>query len=409
MLAANVQFHRTLRATALATSALGGAVAIGVACIADLPGDAAADAATDSATDAPAAVMPPGCGNGYIDLSLGEQCDPGPFAGDGGVVGCNSNCRVKCAGLVWPINNHCYELSSNSTSFDNEAEPRCSDLSSHVVTFASDLEFGAVAGWMQKVDAGTLWVGLTLVPGLTERQYDSVVAYEPGWAPDCSGCYARSTDPSVALPRVLDLGDDGGPPPDLPCIVAESDTARYASWFQSVCTAADNVHTLCEREPVGTQWSQCDAGAGVVCIDLVVTHATKRYEMQMQPPATADGAVQGCQALGGRLVVLQSRDEREQLWHQISLLPNPPTKFWIGLAQEADAGGGAAPWVWDDGTAADAADAYPPPWARLEPSVGVSASRAYLAFFEAQPDNTLARNGESQGPLPFVCEFPVAP
>ena len=341
MLAANVHLNWTLRGTALVTSALGAAMAIGVACIADLPQDATAP---DAATDAPAAAMPPpGCGNGYIDLSLGEQCDPGMFAGDGGVVGCTSNCRVRCAGFVWPMNNHCYELSSNSASFDNEAEPRCSDLSGHVVTFASELEFGTVAGWMQKVDAGALWVGLTLVPGLTERQYDSVAPYEPGWAPDCSGCYARSTDPTVALPRLLDVGDDGGPPPPLPCVVAESDTARYPSWMQSVCTGAENVHTLCEREPIGNQWSQCDAGTGVVCIDLVVTRSTKRYEMQMQPPATADGAEQGCQALGGRLVVLQSRDEREQLWRQVGFLPSPPTKFWIGLSQEPDAGGGTRP------------------------------------------------------------------
>src|SRR5580658_2530701 len=158
MLAANVHLNCTLRGTALVTSALGAAMAIGVACIADLPQDAAAP-------DAPAAAAPPpGCGNGYIDLSLGEQCDPGMFAGEGGVVGCTSNCRVRCAGLVWPMNNHCYELSSNSASFDNEAEPRCSDLSGHVVTFASELEFGTVAGWMQRVDAGALWVGLTLVP-----------------------------------------------------------------------------------------------------------------------------------------------------------------------------------------------------------------------------------------------------
>jgi hypothetical protein len=310
--------------------------------------------------------------------------------------------------MVWPSNNHCYELSSNSATFDSQAQTRCSDLGGHVVTFASEEEFGAVAGWMQAVDAGALWVGLSLVQTQAERQYISVAPYEPGWAPDCSGCYVHAADPSVALPRVLDTSDDGGPPPAQSCIVASSDTARYPNWFQSVCVAAPNVHTLCEREPVGAQWSQCDGGTSLVCIDLVVTHTTKRYEMQMKP-ATADGALQGCQALGGRLVVLESRDEREQIWRQISLLPDPPPKFWIGLSQVTDADGGTAAWAWDDGTKADAPDAYPSPWARLEPNVGMSASRAYLGFFESQPDNTLARSDESVTPLPFVCEFPAVP
>jgi|SRR5580704_7694077 hypothetical protein len=408
MLAANVQLHRTRRGIALATSAFAGAAAIGAACIANLPANAVEEADTAARPEGGA---PPGCGDGYIDLSLGEQCDPGPFVGDGGIVGCTSNCRVGCAdGFAWKENNHCYELSPNSASID-EAEDRCANTNGHVVTFASEMEFGAVAGWMQAVDAGALWVGLALVQGQTERQYNSVAPYEPGWAPDCSGCYAHAADPSAALPRVLETSDDGGAPPAQPCVVASSDTTRYPDWFQSVCVDAPTVHTLCEREPVGTQWIACDGGTSLVCIDLVVTQTTKRYEMQMQP-ATADGAVQGCQTLGGRLVVLQSRDEREQLWRQVSLLPSPPPRFWIGLSLEPDADGGTASWVWNDGTKADAPDAYPPPWGRLEPITGASTTRAYLGFLLAQPDNTLARNDEfvrSDGSetAPFVCEFPV--
>jgi len=388
-----VQVKLTPASVALTASALAGAVAVGVACIADLPANAV-DAAI------------PGCGDGYIDLALGEECDPGPLAGDAGVLGCTSGCRVKCpSGLIWKKNNHCYALAANATSFDPEAETRCSDLGGHVVTFASEEEFGAAAGFMQTVDAGALWVGLVQVQGQVERQYNSVAPFEPGWSPDCSGCFAHAADPSAPLPRVIAASDDGGPPPAQPCVLAESDTARYPSWRQSVCVAAPSVHTMCEREPVGRQWIACDAGAGVVCIDLVATRNAERY--LLLPPMTADGARQACESLGGRLVVLQSRDEREQLWHQLSLLPAPPAKFWIGLSQATDAGDGAAPWVWDDGTRVDAPDAHPSPWGRAEPILDGLTSTAYLALYQAQPDDTLARNSEREVTLPAVCELAV--
>ena len=108
----------------------------------------------------------------------------------------------------------------------------------------------------------------------------------------------------------------------------------------------DDIRVLCEREPVGVHWTTCDAG---ICIELVATHATKRYVYQdgLLPPEQAEAQ---CHALGGSLVVLQSRDEREQLWLELTRLPVAPSRIWIGLAADAgtDAEAGSLSWVWDD-------------------------------------------------------------
>jgi hypothetical protein len=254
----------------------------------------------------------------------------------------------------------------------------------HVVTFASEAELGAVVGHLE---AGAFWVGLDPIdPTLAQpNEYTSLQLFEPGWSPTCSGCYAHAATPSAPLPG-----------PTQGCVEALPDLD--ASWQQYPCSDAGKLHVVCEREPVGVLSVRCDAG---VCIDLAWTFGQKQYVYVSQKLA-GDDAQQACVALGGTLVVLQSRDEREQLWRELSHMAgvtNPPTEVWIGLTL-TDAG-----WMWANDAAVDA---YPPPWGAAQPKG--NGSRAYLLQSTLPPpllDTTLARNDEvSLNTYPFVCQLP---
>jgi hypothetical protein len=369
----------------IAASAAVAVVAAGISCISDLPPD----------RPPPAAV--PGCGDGYIDLAQGEQCDPG----DAGSSGCTSTCRVLCPrGLVWPNNNHCYQLAATSQrSLTPEgASLLCTDLGGHVVTFASEDEFQRVANHFQAVDAGLFWVGLQI----SGNAYLSLGAYEPGWGTKCSGCYAYTVDASQGLPR----SDASAPTTGQGCVAA-STAIQVTSWMTYPCNAPP-THVICEREPSGVQSKECDAG---VCIDLVATHGAKRYAYQAAP-VKADVAETMCHGLDGGLVVLQSRDEREQLWHELSKLQPPPLRVWIGLhLVDGGATDGGAAWVWDNGVVANDADAYPSPWGNAQPVADGPTPRAYLSsaapFTSPTFDDTLAHNDDrTVTTLPYVCELP---
>ncbi len=390
-----------LTVLAALVSGVAAAVAGAAACIADLPPDGAPGAPlADGSAPLP---VPSTCNNGFIDLDAGEQCDPGP-SGDSGLAGCSAECRMECAGgFVWAGNNHCYRTASATVvSFDQSggATDKCQALGAHVATFASEDEYQAVIQHL--ADAGAFWVGLQAT---RPPAYSSVVPVEPGWSPTCPGCYAHTPDPTQDLPR----SDAGGAEAQLPedCISATT-SPDEGSWHEALCTSVP-VRTLCEREPVGVLSVQCEGG---VCIQLVATFGRKHY-LYIDQPASADDAERACQAIGGRLVVLDSRDEREQLWRELSRLPVsvPPTVVWIGLALVVtDAGaqdGAIAQWVWDDGTLADAPDAHPPPWGDKQPHLsGTTTPRAYLENFITPPyDNTLALNDGTPGPIPFVCEL----
>jgi len=375
-------------AIAGAALAAGLALCAVAACIADLPPDGPAATAAAFSASSP-------CDDGYIELSAGEQCDPGPAAGEAGLAGCSAQCKMQCpSGFVWSMNNHCYTVASGTTdTLDMEATDRCAATGAHVVTFASEAEFRAVT---QQFDAGAFWVGLEP----SSPPYESAVAYEPGWSTTCPGCFAYTGDPAQPLARFDGDVDSGAED----CVQATTGSDAGA-WLKYPCTGGSALHVLCEREPVGVQSQQCDAG---VCIDLVATHGAKSYVYDDQP-ATPDMAQQTCQSLGGRLVVLDSRDEREQLWLELSKLTESPSPsaIWIGLSFEPDAGGGPT-WVWDDGLPADA---RPPAWGDHEPhALSTSTStRAYLEHFATPPlDDTLARNDGPVGTLPFVCEILVA-
>jgi hypothetical protein len=375
-------------AACLAACATGAWVAV-AACIPDLPPDASS--AADASLDADAAVeaappSPPRCGDGIIQLDRGEHCDPGlTLAPDASSQSCTGDCQIVCsaspAGFVWSENDHCYSFDGQeATSLDQQAVGRCT-AGSHVVTFASEDEFQAAVANLQP---GAFWVGLDPVVGST-NQYTPLALFEPGWDPTCTGCYAHSVDAAAPLP--------GGP---QSCVEALSDAA---SWQQYPCDDAGKIHVVCEREPTGVHSQSCDAG---VCIDLVWTHAQKRYVF-VSTKTSGDDAETQCAALGGTLVVLQSRDEREQLWHELAHMAGrtPPGSIWIGLSLR----GGA--WVWEDDASPDA---YPPPWGDKQP--GGNGSRAYLVETLMPPtpvDTTLAKNDvDALTLLPFVCQVPAS-
>jgi len=358
---------------------------------------AAASCIPDLPADVPPPAPVPGCGDGYIDLAQAEQCDPGPLAGDAGTSSCAS-CRVRCpTGFVWPTNDHCYQLAGqNMKSLVGGAQNECENLGSgHVATFASEEEFAAVTGHFRDVDAGWFWVGLEL----SANQFQSIVPYEPGWGTRCSGCYAHTADPTKALPH----SDASAPGSMEPCVAA-SMSAEASTWTTYPCLNAPATRVICEREPSGAHF-RCDGG---VCgIDLVATHGVKLYEY-VASPATATDAAAACRRLGGRLVVLGSRDEREQLWHELGRLDPPPVRIWIGLALVGGAAEDGGPqWLWADDASADAPDARPLPWGYAQPASGTSATAAYARHqVPSTLDETLAYNGSPSDALPYVCELP---
>jgi hypothetical protein len=327
------------------------------------------------------------CGDGIVEED--EQCDPGPIAGEGGTQFC-VGCQVICPlGFVWSRNNHCY-MNEGVTGTFTGANNACVALNgyAHVVTFASDDEYQAVTGhFASENDAGPFWVGIGPAPNHLAA-ITSLIGPEPGWSSQCSGCYARAADPSQALPRTPEAGllQD--------CIRGDMDP-NAATWWSYPCASALplRLRVVCEREPEGVRSMPCEAGT---CIDLLWTHGAKSY-VYLATAMTADQAATACHSLGGMLVVLQSRDEREQLWRELSQLMDPPMSIWVGLA----AGDGG--WFWDDTTPSDQLDAYPPPWAVNQP-LDAGTTRAYLLADDQRLDNTLAHT-EAQQTLPAVCQL----
>jgi len=368
-----------------------GAVAMGLACIPDLP---------DAGPPAPLAT----CGDGIIDLAAGEQCDPGPGAGDAGIGGCSPSCQMQCSAGAppWSVNHHCYQLArpARASSF-RSASAICAGAA-HVVTFASEEEFQfalPLAG-----GGSPFWIGIST--GSPSSSPYSEAPFEPSWSLGCPGCYAHTVVPDADLPAFPDAGVEGGV---LDCLVALSDPSQ--PWQQYPCRGlpGEALDVVCELEPVGRQSKSCEAG---ICIDLVKTHGAKGYVYHANR-ATPDSASRACVALGGRLVVLQSRDEREQLWRELSRLTVAPSAVWIGLSQVSPASFQvpAGTWAWDDHSPADGPGAYPSEWAIGQPR-RAGTTRAFLYHDSHAPaiDDTLARNEPTltiSGTLPYVCEVPA--
>ncbi len=365
-------------------------------CIPDLP-------AVDAGVALPTAI----CGDGIVDLAAGEQCDPGPGAGDAGLGGCSATCQMQCpsGGETWSVNNHCYQLGGvNGASQFRGANAACPGAS-HVVTFASDDEFLQVLPLL--AGRGPFWVGLAQVNG-APQYYPPPSLEEPGWWWNCPGCFAHTPTPDAELPELPDAAVEGGV---YDCVAGLSDFAQ--PWQRYPCRGISRatLDVVCELEPVGKQSRPCEAG---ICIDLVKTLGSKRYYYQ-ENRATADTANRGCSAMGGRLVVLQSREEREQLWHELSKLTVPPSAVWIGLSQVSPPSFRApmGVWAWDDHTPADGPGSYPSSWSasRLRyPQVGTSRAFLYRDVRAPSYDDTLAQDNPSiagGGMLPYVCEIPA--
>jgi hypothetical protein len=239
------------------------------------------------------------------------------------------------------------------------------------------------------VDAGSFWVGMLQSVG----KFDSVTTFEPGWDPTCSGCFAQTPDPTQPLPGV----DAGG----QACVEGFSDLD--ASWQQFACTGnPKRIHVICEREPQGRLSRPCAAIDGGECFDLRFTHGAKSY-VYVKESVPAQVAEQQCESLGGTLVVLQSRDEREQLWKELQHVAGSGVQVsvWIGLSQRDD----GADWIWADDASADA---YASPWGDRQPRDG--GSQAFLYQNGGTPqavDDTLAHVPANPLFAPYVCQVPA--
>ena len=245
----------------------------------------------------------------------------------------------------------------------------------------------------------TYWVGLVRSNDL--GAYTSNHFEEPGFPippanGSCSGCFGVGADAGVFPSEVV----EAGAPTDC---IASSD----GGWVQVPCIPADagaptTRTTICEREPVGVRAEDCIGG---FCFTLASTAGKKRYlvAVGMTDP---DTAAQSCAGFdGGSLVILESREEREQLAHEIRAHYSDLStqKVWIGLTED----GGA--WIWDDGPVAtdDAGRALP--WGNAQP-VNIAGARAYLkvATTTTDYDTQLAYADDgTKAPHIYVCQRPA--
>jgi hypothetical protein len=351
---------RSMTRRALAMIALGAAVSLFFACLPELSAlkTAPADAGDETTPIAP--IEP--CGDGFIDEDGGEECDPGDAS-----VAC-VGCKVACPGITDDASAHCYYFTDGGATSYQAAAGSCAG--GHLVTIGSDREAAFVDG----LDAGAYWVGASLQEALAG--FGAVVETEPGIAADggCPGCFARPI-----------VQGDGG------CLVALD-----GGWSLSPCFDGGATTTICEREPLGTRSFFCP---GPYC--ATVKGAAKRYVIYASAAVTAEAAAAECARYDqGRLVVFESREERERVVREILLLgvETDPTPFtaWIGVSND----GGT--WSWDDGRPIDDGG-RPSPWGADQP--GANTGRAFIRVGKAFYDSQLAQaNGDVTATRPFICQ-----
>jgi hypothetical protein len=314
------------------------------------------------------------CGDGIISPDAGEQCDPGPDAATAAYEVC-PNCSVACASgqsveFPDPASNHCYFTSSLTTITDIDAAGEaCVQNGGHVVRFVSEAEVSLVANRPGEA----YWVGLR-DPQIGDRTwFPSDTTNEPGWSPQCAGCFAH-VDAGVADMPTIDAGRR--------CVegyIPVATGAEVPGWTQVGCVG--KRLTLCEREPLGTRTFECTPG---ICFTVAATQTTKRYVLLGQPRLPAPTAASACSGIDGGLVVFQTREEREQVGYEIGTdrWRGGANDFWIGLSSN-DAG----VWSWDRGEQG----LTPPPWGLNEPApTAVSAARAYVVVEAGTLDSELA-------------------
>jgi hypothetical protein len=315
------------------------------------------------------------CGDGFVDSALAEECDPGPEK----AAGCTAECKIDCkGGIVDPTSGHCY-LVFAATIARSQAESACLASASHLVTFGSEEELFRLIPLLPS-SVERFWVGLERDP--TTQLYTSVAPDEPGWGPParCPGCWARTDKDDLArAPAAVGF---------LPCVAAS--TKPQDPWVQTRCELQITVSPICEREPPGRTSSECGSA---VCITLRKTPA-KRYQY-FRAGKTSEGASQACKDLGGSLVILESREEREQLVREVSNYSKDPYSFWIGLAQSNGT------WRWDDGVMLGDRG-RPLPWGDREPR---GKGRAYVTAHLGAYDTQLA-HADVDAERPYVCQLP---
>jgi len=359
------------------------AAAAGMACLADLRDLPPERDDAGPPPPSPEGAVFSGCGDSIIETLddggiTGETCDPGDAAQAS--PGCEQ-CRFTCSGKIDDAG-HCYFFADPTSSY-SEAITACQAAGGHVVTFASKRELDFVDDLVASArDGGAYWVGLSINPELESQYTPHRGVIEPGYpasaAQTCVGCFGAS---------------DGGAFPTYPDAAAGSFlVASGGSWFQLAASTAPLV-TVCEREAVGQRLFFC---GGPNCTTLTATAGKKRYVLP-QAFVTEDQAALAC-APYGRLVLLDSNEEREQLVRELTtqfpLQPSKPVEVWIGLSV-VDGG-----WAWDDGL-----ESRPLPWGAGQPSTTIG--RAFLRITNNEFDTQLARSGDAgTTPRAVVCERP---
>lgn len=333
-----------------------------------------------------------GCGDGIIATlddggDAGESCDPGEPDAD--VPGCRT-CTIVCEGALDPRSGHCYFAAGEDATYTG-ARTRCRSARAHVVTLASDEEVAVVRTVATDDDAG-YWLGLSRDPTLVaytadrpeEPGFPSAPATAGASVPSCEGCFGIGADAGVFPIADVDAAD-------TPCIAS-----RGGTWFQVACSGASRP-TICEREPVGTRAQDCIGG---FCFTLPRTAGDKTYLVAVSA-TDPETAAQSCAGLdGGSLVVLGTREEREQLAHEIAArYPDlVDQQLWIGLVED----GGA--WTWEDGVAAAQGASRPLPWGNAQPDGGPGA-RAYMRLVSTAYDTQLAYADDgARTPRLYICQ-----
>lgn len=319
------------------------------------------------------------CGDGFVALAAsgGEQCDPG----EGGAVGCSRACVVECAGGTSVATRHCYFVAAKAASYQEAAEA-CRAASAHVVTFVGDDEIRSVEA---AAPAGEYWVGLTkdFTGVYTPEGRDEPGFPEPPDTGPCPGCFARASATGT-FPDVAGQSGQG-------CLVATPGLRE--PWRRVSCTKAPKAYdVVCEREPPGQRSEPCTGG---ICVRLPFTEKRYLYVAQL---TSANGAQEGCVALGGRLVTLESPEEREELSRELARYA-PEQGVWVGLARRAQDG----PFTWEDGKPETLVL-----WGDREPDRDGAPKgpvRAFLDLRGGRYDTRLLRAAHDDKPRGYLCQY----
>ncbi len=129
------------------------------------------------------------------------------------------------------------------------------------------------------------------------------------------------------------------------------------------------------------------------------SQASKQYVL-LPTPKHATDAEPASASRGGRLLDVQSREEREQVAYEIGgqTVVAGVTEYWIGLSSNA-----AGAWAWDR----DGGGLEPLPWGVGQPTSGAFARQAYVLLAAGAVDSELARAQTNTGDTHYpVCEIP---